>query len=89
MNKRTKFVREPFLEHLGDAIRGRRIDLLLSQEELATRSGLYRSYVTEVEGGLRNVTVMTLLRLARALEHPLSETLLTAEASLKKAKDEQ
>ncbi len=78
---------EPFLKNLGDAIRDRRVHLLISQEQLGIRAGLHRTYVTDVENGLRNVSLLTLLRIARALENKLSCQILAAEkSSLKKRK---
>jgi transcriptional regulator with XRE-family HTH domain len=40
----------------------------ISQEELAFRSGLHRTYVSGVERGIRNPTVVIVKRLAIALE---------------------
>ena len=40
----------------------------MSQEELALEAGMKRSYVSELERGLRNPTVRALGRLAIALE---------------------
>jgi transcriptional regulator with XRE-family HTH domain len=40
----------------------------LSQEQLALEAGMKRSYVSELERGLRNPTVRALGRLAAALE---------------------
>jgi transcriptional regulator with XRE-family HTH domain len=40
----------------------------LSQEELAFECGLHRTYVSGVERGVRNPTVMVLERIAKALK---------------------
>jgi len=68
-----------FLLHLGDAIRNRRISLYLSQEELGSRANLSRTYITAVENGLRNISMITLLRIAKALKNRPSVQLLAAE----------
>jgi transcriptional regulator with XRE-family HTH domain len=39
----------------------------LSQEELADRAGVDRTYVSQVERQLRNVTILVLAQLAQAL----------------------
>jgi transcriptional regulator with XRE-family HTH domain len=57
---------------------GRRIRELrqargLSQEELAFRAGLHRTYVSSAERGERNVALVNLERLARALGVPLRD----------------
>jgi len=70
---------EAFLLHLGDAIRSRRISLYLSQEELGERAHLHRTYVTDVENGARNISMITLLRIARALKNRPSVQILAAE----------
>lgn len=57
---------------LGRAIRNRRYELKLSQEELAWRAGLHRTYVTDVERGARNLSLATIDKLADALQSPLS-----------------
>ena len=51
----------------------------MSQEALATRSSLHRTYVGGIERGERNVSFSNLLRLARALEVRPSELLIRAE----------
>lgn len=45
----------------------------LSQEELAFRAGLHRTYVSSAERGERNVSLVNLVRLARALDVHVSE----------------
>ncbi|UNM08210.1 MAG: helix-turn-helix transcriptional regulator [Planctomycetales bacterium] len=60
---------------LGQNVRRRRQKLGISQEELALRSGLNRTYVTDVELGKYNVTLLTICKLAGALECRPSELL--------------
>ena len=45
----------------------------LSQEELAFRAGLHRTYVSSAERGQRNVALVNLEKLAVALEISLAE----------------
>lgn len=78
MNK-DKHYSESFLLHLGDAIRNRRVNLFLSQAELGERAHLHRTYVTDVENGLRNISMVTLLRIAKALKNRPSSQILVAE----------
>jgi two-component system, response regulator len=59
-------------KHFGAAIRLRRDHLGISQEELAGRAGLHRTYISDVERGARNVSLESICRLAAALEVPLS-----------------
>ncbi len=53
---------------LGNAIKEQRTALGLSQEELAFRAGLHRTYVSEVERGERNPSIASIEKLAHALE---------------------
>jgi len=52
---------------LGTRIRARRAELGLSQEALAERAGFHSTFVSSVERGERNVSLMTILRLAKSL----------------------
>jgi len=51
----------------------------MSQEALAARSSLHRTYVGGIERGERNVSFSNLLRLTRALGIRPSELLIRAE----------
>jgi transcriptional regulator with XRE-family HTH domain len=73
-------VSEAALKALGEAIRTRRGEIDgLSQEGLADLAGMHRTYVSEIERGLRNPSFRNLYKLAVALEIPLSELVAHAE----------
>ena len=57
-------VKGPF----GKSVRVWRMRLGISQEELAHRAGLHRTYVCDVERGARNVTLRSIQKLAQALD---------------------
>ena len=69
-------VKKPF----GASVRAWRGRLGISQEELAGRAGLHRTYVCDVERGARNLSLESIEKLARALEISTS-TLLSYEPS--------
>ena len=77
--QKSKQHRKKALKALGEAIRNRRVDLELTQEELGVVVELHRTYVTDIEGGLRNLSFLTLLRFAKGLNCPLSELISDAE----------
>jgi transcriptional regulator with XRE-family HTH domain len=54
------------LRRLGLRVKVLRTHRQLSQEELAQAAGLDRTYVSRVERGAHNVTVLTLIRVAEA-----------------------
>lgn len=60
------------LRALGSAIRFHREKLGISQEELAHHAGLHRTYISDIERGTRNVSLLNLVRLADALGVPIS-----------------
>ena len=60
-------------ERFGFAVRCRREDLGLTQEELAGRAGIHRTYLSDVERGGRNPSLVNIERMASALSLPLSE----------------
>lgn len=62
----------------GDAIRSHRELIRLSQEELADRAGLDRTYISGVERGTRNPTLKVMQRLSDALGADLDVVFATA-----------
>lgn len=45
--------------------------LHISQEDLATRSALHRTYLSDVERGARNPSIKTIEKIAQALQVPV------------------
>ena len=60
-------------ERFGDAVRKRREELGLTQEDLAGRAGIHRTYLSDVERGSRNISLANIERLAAALSLRISE----------------
>lgn len=58
---------------VGQRIKELRKIILLSQESLANKADVDRTYVTDVENGRRNVSVEILDRLINALDVTVSE----------------
>lgn len=59
----------------GESVRKFREKKAWSQETLAERSGLHRTYISGVERGLRNPTLEVVAKLANALDVPPSNLL--------------
>ena len=57
---------------LGTNIKKIRGDLGISQEQLALLSGIDRTYIGGVERGERNIGLINLVRIAKALKVPCS-----------------
>ena len=57
---------------LGMAIKAQRASLGISQEELAHRAGLHRTYVSDLERGARNPSIESIEKLAGALQVSVS-----------------
>lgn len=62
---------------LSSNIRRLRAERSWSQEELAFRAGLHRTFVAHVERGVRNISLDNIEKLATALDVPLFELLRT------------
>lgn len=45
----------------------------LSQEELGFKSSLHRTYISEVERGRRNISIVNIARIAKALGMKIKE----------------
>ena len=60
-------------EKFGKRIKFYRTQKGLSQEELAFKAGLDRTYIASVENGKRNVSIRTIKKFLDALEITFSE----------------
>lgn len=61
------------LARYGRVVRKIRLEQRISQEELAERSDLHRTYISDIELGKRNVSLENIERIAISLNKTLSE----------------
>jgi len=64
---------QKFLANLGARIKAIRLQKQISQNELATRCEFEKASMSRIESGKTNVTVLTLLKISKALETDMSE----------------
>ena len=62
-------------EQVGQKVRALREQKGMSQEELAFETGLHRTYISGIERGVRNPTVLILERIAQKLDVQPAELL--------------
>jgi len=70
-----------FLRALGKRVRLLRLTAELTQDQLAAKTGMSRSFVSLIEHGAHGIDVARLARLAAALDLPLSTLIRQAEAA--------
>lgn len=68
-----------FSARFGLAVRRHRMSLGLSQETLAEKADVHRTYVGLLERGLRSSGLDVAVRIARALDVPLSRMIAEIE----------
>lgn len=74
-------------EELGLTIRRKRHKLNLSQESLADKANIHRTYVSSIELGKIDVSVSIAYRISRALDIPLSKIIKETEKNIPADKD--
>jgi len=74
-------------QRFGRAIRRRRRELDFSQEELAERAELHRTYISDIERGDRNPSLENIEKLAKALNIKVSD--LFIRYGVEEASDDQ
>jgi transcriptional regulator with XRE-family HTH domain len=70
---------ELVLKKLGSVIHDKRVAQGFSQEQLSKKTGISRYYISSIERGAKNVTIMILRRLASVLNLKSWELLQRAE----------
>jgi len=66
-------MKRAILVKFGQKVREKRIKLGLSQEELASRAGVHRTYIGMIERAEKNITLENIQKIASALEIKLSD----------------
>ena len=69
----------------GIVLRRYRIHKQLTQEQVAWNTGMSRVYISEIERGLREPGLGTILKLAKCLQIPASDIVAAVEQELGKA----
>jgi transcriptional regulator with XRE-family HTH domain len=78
MVKKTK---PDIRERFGFAVKTRREELQWTQEDLADKAGIHRTYLSDIERGSRNVSLINIERVAEALSLSLSDLFALVERS--------
>ena len=66
----------------GKFIRRRRINLNISQKALSLKTGLHLSYISSIEKGERNVSIINVFKLANSLKCTVSDLFKDFEKEL-------
>ena len=66
-------MKREILTKFGNKVRERRLKLGLSQEELASRAGVHRTYIGMIERAEKNITLENIEKIAKALEIPIDK----------------
>ena len=54
-------------QKFGAKIKSLRLQKNMSQEELSSKTGLHRTYISDIERGVRNVSLKNIEKIAKAL----------------------
>ena len=68
-------MRKTTLEKFGEKVREERHKQSLSQEELASRAGVHRTYIGMIERAEKNITLENIEKIAKALGIPINKLL--------------
>jgi transcriptional regulator with XRE-family HTH domain len=74
-----KKARPDIRERFGFALKIRREELGLTQEELAEKAGIHRTYLSDIERGGRNLSLINIERIAHSVSLSIAELFLLVE----------
>ena len=60
-------MKNKILEIFGETVRGIRLKRGLSQEKLAEKANLHRTYIGMIERGEKNITLINIFKISEAL----------------------
>src|SRR3989344_4102359 len=68
----------------GSKVRTTRLEMKISQEDLAFKSGLHRTYISEVELGRRNISLENIRKISKALGLRISDMFNGLQSTMNK-----
>lgn len=68
-------MKKEILIKFGNKVREKRLELGLSQEALATRAKVHRTYIGMIERAEKNITLENIEKIAKALDIRVNELL--------------
>lgn len=74
-------VKNPILIDFGNKVKLYRGILKISQEELASKAGLHRTYIGMIERAEKNITLINIQKIAKALDKDLGDFFYEHNAS--------
>ncbi|PIS39161.1 MAG: transcriptional regulator [Candidatus Nealsonbacteria bacterium CG08_land_8_20_14_0_20_38_20] len=66
-------IKREVLQKFGQKVRAERAKLGLSQEELAARAGVHRTYIGMIERAEKNITLENIEKIAKALKISIAD----------------
>lgn len=72
--------KDPLLRNIGARVRHCREERKFTQEDLAERAELDRSYIAGIEAGLRNPSIKAVAKIASGLDLTLADLLRTIQS---------
>lgn len=67
------YLKNSIVKKFGQRVRELRIDKKMSQGDLAKILGVHRTYISGIERGLRNPSLLTLKKISKALDVNISD----------------